>query len=139
MIVYFTASTKPSPKNGRAKEEIKSNLTGLQEREFEKQSSRLQKGKSLKCLFKWVATQKFSASRNYVQRKISIEKCANRQTSETARKEKTKYFSEGSAILAFSAFAKQRALPGQIRRKHQNNPFCVLCHSPVRGKNKLQS
>ena len=89
---------------------MKPYLTGFQEREIKKQSSRLRKRKSLKCFFERVATQKCGASRNCVQRKISIEKRANRQASETARKEKNKYFSEGSAILAFPAFAEQRAL-----------------------------
>ena len=135
-LFCFAASTKPSSKNGRAKKEIKSNLTGLQEREVESQSYRLRKWKNLKCLFERVATQKCGASRNCVQRKISIEKRANRQNSGTARKEKNKYFSEGSAILVFPALVEQRELQRQIGRKHQNNPFCVLCHSPVLGKNK---
>jgi len=71
-----------------------------------------------------------------VQRKISIEKRANGQASETTKKEK-QIFSEGSAILAFSAFAKQCALPRQICGEHPNNPLDVLHILQVGGKNEV--
>jgi len=48
-----------------------------------------------------------------VQWKISVEKRENRQAGETAKRRKTKYFSESRAILAFPVFAEQRALHRQ--------------------------
>ncbi len=109
----------------------------MQERGIESQSPWLRKRKSLKCFSELFTAQKCSASRNCVQKKISIEKCANRQTSETAKRRKTKYFSESRAILAFPAFAKQRALPRQIRGEHPNNPLGVLYILWFGGKNEL--
>ena len=61
-----------------------------------------------------------------MQWKISVEKRENRQAGETAKRRKTKYFSESRAILAFSAFAEQRALQSPIGEEYQNNPLGVL-------------
>ncbi len=58
---------------------------------------------------------------------------------ENNQKRKTKYFSEGSAILGFSTFAEQRALPRPIGKEHPNNPLCVLQILWGRGKNEAQS
>ena len=74
-----------------------------------------------------------------MRKKISIEKRANRQASEAARKEKNKYFSESGAILVFPAFCRATCVAEATRRKHQNNPLGVLYVLWFGGKNKPQS
>ena len=118
---------------------MKPYLTGLQESTIEKWFSRLRKWKSLKCFFERVATQKCGTSRNCVQRKISIERRANRQAIEKTKKEKNKYFSESRAILAFPAFCQATCVAEANPQGTSNNPLGVLQILWGRGKNESQS